>query len=746
MIKEIIYNLKKSEHYKGQIVKIHEIDGKEYDRFDFPEGVHEELIKKLNEKGIYFLYKHQIEVLENLKKGLNVIITSSTASGKTLSFNIPVVSHLLNSQRDTALYLYPTKALAQDQLEKLKELTSIPVGTYDGDTPQDERNYLRKNGRIIIANPDILHIGFLPNHGIWARFLSNLKFIVIDEAHYYSGVLGSHFAMILRRLRRILSSYGSFPQFILSSATLDNPLEFSFKLVGEQFALVQGPSNPPKKKYFVIFNPALINEEANIRKSTISEAVWVIEELIKNNQKVIVFEKSRKGVELLTKTLRERIGSTYEISPYRAGYTKELRKKIEKSIKAGEIECVVSTNALELGLDIGELDATVIVGYPGSISSLHQQSGRSGRTKESVSIFITSSNPLDQYFTKDPDYLFAGKFGSLNIDLENPYILKAHLLCAAYELPLNKDIDVEYFGQISIGIINELGSLGLLLQRGDRYFINSNKSPAPQINIRSSGEENIKLVDVETNEVLERISKNRALEEAFPQAVYLHLGETYVVNKMDLENKTIFLKRSNVDYYTDSLALETIWIDRVLKEKKFNRTSVYFGEVIVEEVIRGFVKKQLFTDRKIGTEPLELPKIEFKTKAFWFTINEDIVSKINKVDDLLGSIHAAEHSLVGILPLIVQCDRNDVGGVSHPLHPDTNMTTIFLYDGVEGGIGITEKAYDRIEDVIASALKSIATCPCKDGCPSCIFSPKCGNENKPLSKKGAQLLLEELLK
>ena len=745
MVKTVLNNIESNENYKGQIVKVFNIRKENYETFDFPEFVDETIKQKLQNNGIYKLYKHQLDAINLIKDGYNVVITSSTSSGKTLSFNIPILSTLSQDKHSTALYLYPTKALAQDQLLKLRELTDILAGTYDGDTPKDERTQLRNYGRIIVANPDILHVGILPNHFLWGKFLQNLKYVVIDEAHYYSGVLGSQLAMVMRRLRRVLSQYNAYPQFILSSATLENPEEFAFRLVGERFQLVEGPINPPNEKLFVIFNPELINAELNLRKNVLKEAVWVIEALLEQGKRVIVFQKSRHGVELLSRLLKERAGDRFNIVPYRAGYSKELRRNIESDLKNGNIDCIISTNALELGIDIGELDATVIVGYPGTISSLFQQSGRSGRQKESITIFIPSSNPLDQYFTKDPDYIFNSNFESISIDLENPYILKPHLLCAAYEVPILPESDDEYFGGKLKESTDELENEGTLIKKGERFFIDSKTSPAKDISLRSAGEENIKLIDMDSDKLLEKISKDRALEEAFVGAVYMHLSDTYVVKSMDLENKVVYLKKEDSDYYTDSLAIETIWIDKALKEKKIP-IPVYFGEVTVEETIRGFVKKQFFTDKKIGTEPLDLPKITFKTKGLWFTLDDSYTKEVKEKDDFLGAVHAMEHSLVAMMPLIVQCDRNDVGGVSHPKHPDTDLTTIFLYDGIEGGIGITEKAYDRIDELLEAAYRSISTCPCKDGCPACIFSPKCGNENNPLSKSGAIMLLKEVLK
>ncbi len=746
MLDRVLLNLKTNENYSGQIVKAFYLPNEPYEKLPLPDFLSFELKEKLIKNGISYLYRHQIESFNLLQEGYNVVITSSTASGKTLAFNVPILDTLFKNKNSTALYLYPTKALAHDQLEKLEKLVDFTIGTYDGDATRDEKAVLRRKSRIIFANPDILHVGLLPNHIQWDRFLTNLKFVVVDEAHYYSGVLGSHFAMIMRRLRRVLSNYGSFPQFVISSATLEDPEEFSFRLIGERFKLVDGPKNPQTKKLFVIFNPKLINEELNIRKSIIKEAVWVTKALLESGNHVIVFEKSRKGVELLYKYLKDEVNNEYTISPYRAGYSKEKRREIERGVKKGEIECIIATNALELGIDIGELDATVIVGYPGKLSSLFQQSNRSGRNKDSVTIFITSSNPLDQYFTKDPGYLVSKNFESININLDNPYILKPHLLCAAYEVPIKENFDLDYFGNSLQTYLKELSDSGELVKRNDKYFANSKYSIANKVNIRSVGEENIRLIDIDTNKEIEKMSLQRALEEVFPNAVYMHMGETYVSKKMDIENRVVFLQKEKVDYYTDSLAIENIWVRKTLKHKKEMDLDIYFGEVVVNEIIRGFVMKEFFTDKKIGTEPLELPSVDFVTKAVWFIIPDEIVNEVKLVDDLLGSIHAMEHSLVSMMPLIVQCDRNDVGGVSHPKHPDTDATTIFLYDGIEGGIGIAEKAYDKIVDLLNASYKSVSSCPCKDGCPSCIFSPKCGNENKPLSKSGAILLLRKILK
>jgi DEAD/DEAH box helicase domain-containing protein len=709
------------------------------------------LIKNyLTSKGITGLYKHQIESLKSIREGKNIILTTATATGKTLAFNIPVLDTLLKNSTSTAIYLYPTKALARDQAEKIDGIVKekFVYGVYDGDTSQSSRLFLRKYGKIIISNPDLLHEGILPNHTNWTKFFSHLKFVVVDEAHYYSGILGSHMSEIMRRLRRISHTYGSFPQFILASATIDNPEEFSFRLVGERFYSIGNFELPPSRKALIIFNPAVVDKKTNTRRSAYKEAVWVLRLLIENNIRTIAFSRSRQGAELITKYLKSIFPKDKRdlVSVYRAGYLKSERRLIERKLKNGELMGVVSTNALELGIDIGDLDATVIIGYPGTISSLFQQSGRSGRTKESITVFITSSNPLDQYFVKDPDYLFKKHFESATIDPDNYYVLRPHLKCAAYELPIRGDTDSDYFGIKSLSIVGELERKGTLEKRGKRFYYAMRDYPASKINIRGGGSQEIELIDIDTDKTIERISFKRALEETFKGAVYLHKAETYVVNELNLRDKFALLKSAKVNYYTDSLSLHKIEVLKTLGNRKIFGIDLYFGSVLVSERVIGFIRKQYGTDQKIGTEEVNLPETQFETKAIWFAINKDMEKTIlDAGEEIPGTIHATEHLLVAMMPLVVICDRNDVGGVSHPLHPDTMKPTIFVYDGVEGGVGLSEKGFERFEDLVSAAYKTVSTCPCKDGCPSCIYSPKCGNDNKPLTKKGAILLLGELL-
>ena len=749
MISEIINKIKRDNHYTNQIVKIFDMSGEEPGKADIPDDISSRIKNYLFSRGIDKLYSHQLQTIKLVREGRNVILTTATATGKTLAFNIPILDLLFKNNASTALYLYPTKALARDQGEKLADIIGerFSFGVYDGDTDRSSRIFLRKYGRIIISNPDLLHAGILPKHTNWARFFSKLKFVVVDEAHYYSGILGSHMAEIMRRLRRIAHNYGSFPQFILASATIDNPEEFSFSLVGERFIQVGGFNLPENRKAFAIFNPAVVDKKLNIRRSSYKEAVWVLKLLIENNVRTIAFSRSRQGAELITKYLKSALSRDKRelVSTYRAGYLKSERRAIEKKLKSGELLGVVATNALELGIDIGGLDATVIVGYPGTISSLFQQSGRSGREGESVTIFITSSNPIDQYFVKDPNYIFKKHFESVTINPDNYYVLVPHLKCAAYELPIEMQADSEYFGQKSMGIARDYEREGIFDRRSNRFYYALRDYPAAKISIRGSGSQDVELVDMDTDKIMERISVRRAVEETFKGAVYLHHAETYLVQELNLRDKFALLKKMYMNYYTDSLSIHKIEVLNTINRKNTCGIDLHFGSVLVSERVIGFVRKQYGSDQKIAAEEVDLPEMQFETKAFWFTLTEDMEKAvINSGEEIPGTIHAVEHLLVAMMPLVVVCDRNDVGGVSHPLHPDTMRPTIFVYDGVEGGVGLSEKGFEKFEELVSAAYKAVATCPCEDGCPSCIFSPKCGNDNKPLSKKGAVILLGDM--
>jgi DEAD/DEAH box helicase domain-containing protein len=688
------------------------------------------------------------------------MVATSSASGKTLCYNAPVAETLLTQRGSCALYLFPTKALAQDQLRTLWELfhpkllSTGDFATFDGDTPKAERGDIRRRARLILTNPDMLHVGILPNHQQWSRLLRRLRYVVVDEAHIYRGVFGSHVACVLRRLRRLCRFYGANPQFILCSATIANPGEHAEKLAGLPFNVFDDDGSPHGGKDFVFWNPPLIDTARSVRRSANGEASNLLAELVMQNIRTLTFVRTRQLTEVIYNYTRRKLAETdsalaKKIKPYRAGYLPEERRKIEKELFSGQLTGVVATTALELGIDIGDLEATVLTGYPGSIASTWQQAGRSGRSQEkSLSFLIGLDNPLDQYFMRHPESFFGKSFENALVNPDNPYILRAHLLCAAWELPLT-NLDGEFFGSSMAAERKELEEQGLLREvRGRWHVVPTIAYPAEGVNIRAAFGENYAIINSASGALLETIDSSTALFFIFPGAIYLHQGESYLVEELDIKARTAHAKPVEVNYYTQDKELTDLHILRVLKEKDCRGTSVYLGEVEVTTRVVGFKKKAQFTEEVIGEEPLDLPPMRFSTIALWFDLPEETVKRVDEDEvglDFAGGLHAVEHAAIAILPMFALCDRNDIGGVSTPLHPDTGRPQIFIYDAYPGGIGISEKGFDLIEELWQTTLKAIEECPCEDGCPSCVQSPKCGNNNKPLDKKAAQVLLEGLL-
>ena len=744
--------------YNGQIAHIEHIPRREARYAELHQPLDESLQDCLSEHGLLPLYTHQAEAINYAREGKNVMVATSSASGKTLCYNVPVMEAILTERRSCALYLFPTKALAQDQLRGLKELFYphlLPIGdvaTFDGDTPQGERAEIRKRARLVLTNPDMLHIGILPNHQSWARLLRHLRYVVVDEAHTYRGVFGSHVAGVLRRLRRMCKLYGSNPQFICCSATIANPGEHAERLVGLPFTVVDNDGSPHGGKDFVFWNPPIIDEAKSVRRSANSEAANLFTELISQDIRSLTFARTRRLTELIYNYTRRKLAEVNsalarKIKPYRAGYLPKERRQIEQELFSGQLLGVVATTALELGIDIGDLEATVLTGYPGSIASTWQQAGRSGRGRDkSISFLIGLDNPLDQYFMRHPDFFFGKSFENALVNPDNPYILRAHLLCAAWEQPLSAG-DEEVFGsafaQERAGLVEQ----GLLRERRGKWYLSPAIAyPAQGINIRSTSGENFAIIDTSTGSLLETIEASVALFFIYPGAIYLHQGEAYLVEELDLVGRTAYATPTTVNYYTQDKEITDLHILRVLRDKTCRGTRVYLGEVEVTTTVVGFKKMLQFTDEVIGEEPLDLPPQVFPTVALWFDLPPKVVAQLVEAQlDFAGGLHATEHAAIGILPLFALCDRNDIGGVSTPLHPDTGRAQIFIYDAYPGGIGIAEKGFDLVEELWQTTLKAITECPCQEGCPSCIQSPKCGNNNKPLDKKAAQMLLEGLL-
>ncbi|MFC1872299.1 DEAD/DEAH box helicase [Chloroflexota bacterium] len=756
---EILDYLQKAAEYQGQMVHIEHLEDKPARLGQLDHTLPLPLIACLKEKGTWPLYSHQAEAVNHARLGRNVMVSTSSASGKTLCYNLPVMSALFTDPAARAIYLFPTKALAQDQLRNLHStfcpdiLLVREIDTFDGDTPYAERNDLRKRTRLIITNPDMLHVGILPNHQSWVSFFRRLRFVVVDEAHFYRGVFGSHVAGILRRLRRVCNQYGAQPQLILSSATVANPAEHAEMLAGLAFSLVAEDGSPKGRKKFVFWNPPLTDEKKAKRRSASSEAAYLFTALVAAGIRTLTFVRSRRLVELVYINARQKLSEIDEklaelIRPYRAGYLTKDRRKTEKALFGGELLGVVATNALELGIDSGDLEATVLAGYPGTISSTWQQAGRSGRGgRGSTSFLVGADNPLDQYLMNNPDAFFQKNYENVLINLGNPYILRAHLLCAAWEKPLvTADADI-----FKVDINTEIEALeaeSLLKKRGNRWFLSPALSnPAYRVGIRSATGREYQIINEADNSLLETVEADTAFFQVHRGAVFLHQGESYVISKLDLESRMAYAGAKKTDYYTQTRDITDLKIINRRRVKRTGTVDVYMGDVEVTTTVLGFKKKARYTEEVVGEEGLELPPQTFFTVALWFDLPKEAVSAIDAAgQDYAGALHATEHAAIGVLPLFAMCDRNDIGGVSTPLHADTGRAEIFIYDAHPGGIGIAEKGFDMITELWQATKRVIDECPCAEGCPSCIQSPKCGNNNQPLDKAGALTLVTGLLR
>ena len=747
--KDLIESLRSARDYREQIVHVEEIPPRPaiYAPDSFP--ISDVVREMLHRCGIERLYSHQSEAIEAVRAGKHVIVVTGPASGKTLCYNVPILETLASDPRARAIYVYPTKALAQDQLGKLKDFglgTLTDPATYDGDTPLRRRREIRQMSRMILTNADMLHLGILPAHTIWSEFFRRLRYVVIDEVHTYRGVFGSHVANVIRRLRRVCAAYGSAPQFICASATVGNPLELARTLTGLDFTLVERDGSPLGSRSFALWNPPFVIGEG--RKSTNMESAALFVRMIEEGIKTIVFTRARLTAELIARyagaDLRKRgSGLQNRIAPYRAGYTAEQRRKIEQRLFSGELLGVSSTSALELGVDVGGLDAVILTGYPGSVTRTWQQVGRAGRRSgRSLAFLVASDDALDQYLMRHWEHIFTTPSERVVADPGNPYILDSHLMCAAYELPI-EEADAELFGDRLAPALQRLEESGALVHR-DRWFWAGGDSPAKEVSIRcASGKTFVILNEARGGEVLGTVDEARAFETVHPGAVYLHQGEAYLVQDLDLANHLVRVTPCAAPYYTEPRSINSVCVERSETAKECGSGGVCLGEVRVTSKVVGFIEKRLSTDTVLRYVPLDLPEQEFVTRAVWLVIPRVIAERVvEKKFDLPGALHAVEHCSIGLLPLVAICDRNDVGGVSSAQHPDLGgLPGVFIYDAYPGGVGIAEAAYERIEELLGNVISTLRNCPCEDGCPSCIQSPKCGNNNVPLDKMGAAYLL-----
>ncbi len=749
MIDDFIKSIKHNSSYKKQIVHIEEIPPQEASYGKLEKPLPENLQNCLLNRKITF-YSHQAEAINIARQGKNVVIATPTASGKTLAFNIPVLEALTYEKKTTALYLYPTKALTNDQLKVLRELekdicVKVDANVYDGDTPQSQRASIRENSRIILTNPYGLH-QYLPWHYKWRTFFQNLKFIVIDEAHVYRGVFGSNVAMVLRRLLRICNFYHANPQIILSSATIANPKEHAKRLTGRDFEIVSTDGSPRGQKSFVFWNPPFIDAANEIRRSTHQETKDILTLNILKNLQTLCFTTSRQLAELITRWTKEELirrkKSPNIITAYRAGYLPKERREIENRLKSKNLVGVVSTNALELGIDIGSLDSVIISGYPGTIISAWQQAGRAGRnSSDSLVTLVAFQNPLDQYFMKQPDDFFGRPHEQAIIDLHNQYISLGHIMCGSSELPITES-DRQFFPEMLSESIRALEQENLVRKTPRGWVYSGTARTTEVVNLQSVSHQTVTVTC--NGNLLETLTLNKAYEEAHAGAVLLHQGETYLCEELDLDQLVAKVRQENVNYYTEALKDVDVAIKKTHEENNCG-VKVGLGELSITEIYHTYLTKSY--DEVIKRTPLSLPPLSFSTIGLWFIIPEDIREEIESQElDFDGGLHAVEHAMIAMSPIFAMCDRWDIGGLSTPLHPDTGEPTIFIYDGFEGGIGISETLYSNIQQLWQKTLQLIENCECKEGCPSCIYSPKCGSENRPLNKKVAEIILRNLCK
>lgn len=743
---------------------------------DYPPDVHPILLTALRKKGYNQLFEHQYLTWEKVRGGQNVVVVTPTASGKTLCYNLPVLQSILEDPSSRAIYLFPTKALSQDQRAELDEIISllpeeIKVSTYDGDTPQDARRAIRSQGHIVITNPDMLHSGILPHHTKWIKLFRNLKYVVIDELHNYRGIFGSHLTNVLRRLKRIARFYGSAPRYILCSATIANPVEMAERMVEEPVSLLDDNGAPRGEKYFIFYNPPVVNRQLGIRRSYVNESRRIASIFLEKKLQTIVFASSRLTTEVLLTYLKgdfeKGVKDEGLVRGYRGGYLPLKRREIEKGLREGKILGVVSTNALELGIDIGSLDVAILASYPGTIASTWQRAGRAGRkTGTSAAVLVASSSPLDQFIINHPDYFFSQSPEKALINPDNPSILVSHIGCAAFELPF---VDGEKFGRVEIeSILQYLEKENVLHHSRDKWFWTSEAYPADQVSLRSISSDNFVVVDItEKTKAIAEVDFTSALTTLHPKAIYMCEGEQYFVEKLDFDQRKAYVRKTDVDYFTDAIDYTQIKILDVFDRRELERAKIAHGEVHVATQVVGFKKIKFHTMENVGAGDLTLPQNEMHTTAYWLTIPADLFASLPfppeaKVNGLFGLAYLLHH----VSPLFMMCDLHDVGvsigddlsGESIPprnipqkIIPDAASAiclqpsftpNIFIYDNYPGGIGLSPSLFDLEKKLLAASLETLLACPCYEGCPSCVGPVK---ESGLQAKRVAEQLLRKLL-
>ncbi|MDH3349230.1 MAG: DEAD/DEAH box helicase, partial [Desulfobulbaceae bacterium] len=716
-----------------------------------PEDVPQEIIDLINRYGIKNLYEHQARAVELIMKGNNVLVATPTASGKSLIYNIPVFSSFFRDPAKRALYIFPLKALSQDQLRVIDKMASLlppdfnfpasmPGAIYDGDTSSHFRRKIRSNPpNILITTPDMLNPSMLAHHDKWSHFFRSLSHVIIDEVHTYRGVFGSHTAWIIRRLKRICHLYGSKPVFVLSSATIGNPLELGTSLIDEPLELITRSGAPKSARNIMLLNP--------LDSSPNSCATLLLDAALRRNLRTIVFTGSRKMTELITMNIRRRLPSLQsKVSSYRSGFLPEDRRQIEADLATGQLLGVISTSALELGVDIGNLDICILVGYPGSMMATLQRAGRVGRgDNESLTILIAQQDALDQYFMRNPQDFFQREVEPVVLDPYNENIAAAHLVCAAAEIPLHRDEPILRTGNYDDLLVNLTANGKLLLSHDELTWYSTRKFPQRTINLRG-GNSKYAIRDKKTRSLLEEVDGVRIFKECHPGAVYYHKAATWQVELLDTDVREVLVSAKKLPYFTRPITEKTTEILEVTDSTMCRGTTVGFGKLRVTEVVTGFRKYRNGSQKVLDSISLNLPPQIFETKGFWLELPPELQMEAEKKQfHFMGGIHAMEHAIIAMLPLHVLCDRNDIGGIAHPWHPQTQTATVFVYDGYSGGIGLCKKAFTFIAKLLRETLIVVRGCECERGCPSCVHSPKCGSGNRPIDKNAAIELLQNII-
>ncbi|MCQ1952391.1 DEAD/DEAH box helicase [Arthrobacter sp. zg-Y238] len=750
-----------------QLMHVHHIPARRAVTAPWPEWAHPDVVAAYQRRGIHEPWAHQMEAAEAAHSGQHTIIATGTASGKSLAYQLPVLDAIHRTSLDdratlepsgaVALYLAPTKALAADQLAAVKslQLPTVRAETYDGDTDTGARRWIRDHANLVLANPDMLHFGVLPNHAWWARFFRRLKYVIIDEAHSYRGVFGSNVANLMRRLRRICRYYGADPVFIGASATSAEPSDSFSRLIGAPVTAVTQDRSPHGSTTVALWEPQLTELKgengARSRRTVVAETADLLANLVAAQVRTIAFIKSRRGAETIATITRRLLDEVHpslpdRVAAYRSGYLPEERRELERRLRSGELLGIASTSALELGIDISGLDAVLVAGWPGTRASLFQQIGRAGRSgQDALAAFVASDDPLDTYLVHHPEAIFDISVEATVFDPSNPYVLGPHLCAAAAELPITPD-ERELFGPTAGGLLEQLVDQGYLRRRPSGWFWTHPESAASMVNLRAAGGGPINIVETETGTLLGTMDSPQAQYQAHTGAIYVHQGQTFLVDELNEADHCAMVTRTNPEFYTQARDITQVEVLETDRTSEWNGIQVCFGTVKVTTQVVSYQRKALISNEILGEEPLELEAKELFTKAVWFVIDEKfLVSAGLAPADFPGSLHAAEHASIGMLPLVATSDRWDIGGVSTALHADTEKPTIFVYDGHPGGAGFAERGYEAARIWLAATRDAIRACECDGGCPSCVQSPKCGNKNNPLDKKGAVTLLNVLL-